>query len=56
MQEEFGARLLEHTNEAQRKAFFETMDIINENLEPFWKEKHERFILGVVVMGFNWLS
>ena len=32
LQEEFGARLLEHTNEAQRKAFFETMDIINENL------------------------
>lgn len=23
---------------------------------PFWKEKHERFILGVVVVGFNWLS
>ena len=33
LQEEFGARLLEHTNEAQRKAFFETMDIINENLD-----------------------
>ena len=32
LQEEFGARLLEHTNEAQRKAFFETMDIINKNL------------------------
>ena len=23
---------------------------------PFWKEKHERFILGVVVMGFNALA
>ena len=33
LQEEFGARLLEHTNEAQRKAFFETMDIINKNLD-----------------------
>ena len=33
LQEEFGARLLEHTNEAQRKAFFETMDIMNENLD-----------------------
>lgn len=33
LQEEFGVRLLEHTNEAQRKAFFETMDIINENLD-----------------------
>ena len=33
LQEEFGASLLEHTNEAQRKAFFETMDIINENLD-----------------------
>ena len=33
LQEEFGARLLAHTNEAQRKAFFETMDIINENLD-----------------------
>ena len=33
LQEEFGARLLEHTSEAQRKAFFETMDIINENLD-----------------------
>ena len=33
LQEEFGARLLEHTNEAQRKAFFETMDIMNKNLD-----------------------
>ena len=33
LQEEFGARLLEHTDEAQRKAFFETMDIINKNLD-----------------------
>ena len=56
LQEEFGASLLEHTNEAQRKAFFETMDIIMRIWTPFWKEKYERFILGVVVMGFNWLS
>ena len=33
LQEEFGTRLLEHTNEAQRKAFFETMDIMNKNLD-----------------------
>lgn len=33
LQKEFGARLLEHTNEAQRKAFFETMDIMNKNLD-----------------------
>ena len=33
LQEEFGQKLLENTTEAQRKAFCETMDIMNKNLD-----------------------
>mgnify|MGYP002516057057 FL=1 len=40
VQEEFGRRLLEHTNEAQRTAFFETMDIIGKNLDAILEGEH----------------
>ena len=33
LQESFGQKLLENTTEAQRKAFCETMDIMNKNLD-----------------------
>ena len=33
LQEDFGQRLLEHTTKAQRKAFFETMELIDKNLD-----------------------